>query len=112
MSKKSYNNFSSSRIMTEKIFRKTRLVTKFMKKNFIALAEISEVFALAKKQLTQQVLHPLSQSDWLNLTDNFSDATWIQKTQQKISQYLGIEGEKIPQNQAFLATSDIIEKVA
>ena len=74
-------------------------------------AEILEVFALAKKQLTKQGLHQKSQSDWLDLTDNFSDSTWIQKTQQKVSQYLGIEGQKIPQNQAFLATSDIIESI-
>ena len=44
-------------------------------------AEILEVFALAKKQLNKQGLHQKSQSDWLNLTDNFSDSTWIQKAQ-------------------------------
>ncbi|MDJ0688726.1 MAG: hypothetical protein QNJ41_09460 [Xenococcaceae cyanobacterium MO_188.B32] len=47
----------------------------------------------------------------MDLTDNFSDSTWIQKAQQKVTQYLGIEGQKIPQNQAFLATSDIIESI-
>ncbi len=74
-------------------------------------AEILEVFALAKKQLTKQGLHQKSQSDWLDLTNNFSDSTWIQKAQQKVTQYLGIEGQKIPQTQAFLATSDIIESI-
>ncbi|MDJ0578272.1 MAG: hypothetical protein QNJ65_24350 [Xenococcaceae cyanobacterium MO_234.B1] len=74
-------------------------------------AEILEVFAKAKKQLTQQGLHPLSQPDWLELTKEFSDSPWVQKTQQKVAQYLGIEGQKIPQNQAFLATSDIIESI-
>ena len=82
-----------------------------MKKNFIALAEILEVFANAKKQLSKQGIHPLSQSDWLELTDNFSDSIWIQKAQQKVSQYLGIEAQKIPLTQAFLATSDIIESI-
>ncbi len=74
-------------------------------------AEILEVFALAKKQLIKQGLHQKSQSDWLDLTNNFSDSTWIQKAQQKVTQYLGIEGQKIPQTQAFLATSDIIESI-
>ncbi len=73
--------------------------------------EILEVFALAKKQLIQQGIHPLSQQDWLKLTDNFSDAAWIQSTKQKVSQYLAFEGQKIPPNKAFLATSDIIESI-
>ena len=47
----------------------------------------------------------------MKLTENFSDSAWIQSTQQKVSQYLAIEGEKIPKTQAFLATSDIIESI-
>ena len=81
------------------------------KKELDIYAEILEVFALAKKQLNKQGLHPLSQPDWLKLTENFSDSAWIQSTQQKVSEYLAIEGEKIPKNQAFLATSDIIESI-
>ena len=75
------------------------------------MAEILEVFALAKKQLIQQGIHPFSQQDWLNLTNNFADSPLLQKAQQKVSQYLAIEAEKIPKNQAFLATSDIIESI-
>ncbi len=82
-----------------------------MKKNFIALAEILEVFTLGKNQLIQQGIHPLSQQDWLKLTENFSDLPWIQSTQQKVTEYLALEGKKIPKNQAFLATSDIIESI-
>ena len=74
-------------------------------------AEIIEIFTLGKNQLIQQGIHPLSQQDWLKLTENFSDLPWIQSTQQKVSQYLAIEGEKIPKNQAFIATSDIIESI-
>ena len=74
-------------------------------------AEILEVFDLAKKQLNKQGLHQKSQADWLNLTDNFSDSPLLQKIQQKVSQYLAIEGQKVPKNQAFLATSDIIESI-
>ncbi len=74
-------------------------------------AEILEVFDLAKKQLNKQGLHQQSQSDWLNLTDNFSDSFWIQSTKQKVSQYLAVEGRKIPLNQAFIATSDLIESI-
>ena len=74
-------------------------------------ADILEVFALAKKQLLQQGLHQKSQSDWLKLTEQLADSPGIQLTQQKVSQYLAIEGQKVPQNQAFLATSDIIESI-
>ena len=58
-----------------------------MKNPFIALAEILEVFALAKKQLNQQGLHLLSQPDWLKLTKEISDLPWLQSTKQKVSQY-------------------------
>ncbi len=74
-------------------------------------AEILEIFALAKKQLNKQGLHQKSQQDWLNLTDNFCDSSLLQKTQQKVSQYLAVEGQKVPKNQVFLATSDIIESI-
>ncbi|MDJ0590831.1 MAG: hypothetical protein QNJ72_12675 [Pleurocapsa sp. MO_226.B13] len=74
-------------------------------------AEILEVFTLGKKQLIKQGIHPLSQQDWLKLSEKFSDSAWIQSAQQKVSQYLAIEGEKIPKNQAFIATSDIIESI-
>ncbi len=47
----------------------------------------------------------------MELTKEFSDSPSVQKTQQKVTQYLGIEGQKIPPNQAFLATSDIIESI-
>ena len=47
----------------------------------------------------------------MNLTDNFSDSFWIQSTKQKVSQYLAVEGRKIPLNQAFIATSDLIESI-
>ncbi len=46
-----------------------------------------ELFAVAKKQLNQQGLHPLSQLDWLRLTKEFSDLPWIQSTKQKVSHY-------------------------
>ena len=74
-------------------------------------AEILEVFALAKKQLNKQGLHQKSQAEWLNLTAQIFHSPLHQKTQQKVSQYLAIEGQKIPKNQAFLATSDIIESI-
>ncbi len=74
-------------------------------------ADILEVFTLAKKQLLQQGLHQKSRQDWLELTAKLPDSPWIQLTQQKVSQYLAIEGQKVPQNQAFLATSDIIESI-
>ncbi|MDJ0679852.1 MAG: hypothetical protein QNJ18_08330 [Xenococcaceae cyanobacterium MO_167.B52] len=47
-------------------------------------AEILEVFTLGKKQLIQQGIHPLSQQDWLKLSEKFSDSAWIQSTQQKV----------------------------
>ncbi len=50
-------------------------------------AKILEIFAVAKKQLNQQGLHPLSQLDWLRLTKEFSDFPWIQSTKQKVSHY-------------------------
>ncbi len=74
-------------------------------------AEILEVFHLAKKQLNQQGIHQKSQLDWLELTENFSDLPWIKSSQQKVSQYLNIEGEKIPRYRTFLARSDIIESI-
>ena len=76
-------------------------------------AEIIEVFDLAKKQLIQEGLHQKSQLDWLELTktEKFSDLPWIQSSQQKVSEYLNIEGEKVPQEKIFLATSDIIESI-
>ncbi len=58
-------------------------------------AKILEIFALAKKQLNQQGLHPLSQLDWLRLTKEFSDLPWIQSTKQKVSHYLAFEGQKM-----------------
>ena len=82
-----------------------------MKKNFIALAEILKVFDLAKKQFHKQGLHQKSQQDWLELTKEFSDSPWIQSSQEKVTQYLAIEGQKVPVNQTFLATSDIIESI-
>ena len=75
------------------------------------MAEILEVFDLAKKQFIQQGLHQKSQQDWLKLTNKFSDSSWIQSTKEKVSQYLAIESRKIPLNQAFIATSDIIESI-
>ena len=74
-------------------------------------AEILEVFTLAKKQLLQQGLHQESQQDWLELTENFSDSPWIQSSKQKVSQYLNLEGQKVPRSRTFLATSDIIESI-
>ena len=74
-------------------------------------AEILEVFQVAKKQLNKQGLHQQSPQEWLNLTANFSDSPWIQSTQQKVSQYLAIEGKKISKTKAFIATSDIIESI-
>ncbi|MDJ0692103.1 MAG: hypothetical protein QNJ41_26875 [Xenococcaceae cyanobacterium MO_188.B32] len=47
----------------------------------------------------------------MKLTNKFSDSSWIQSTKEKVSQYLAIEGRKIPLNQAFIATSDIIESI-
>ena len=74
-------------------------------------AEILEVFHLAKKQLNKQGLHQQSPQEWLNLTANFSDAPWIDSTKQKVTQYLAIEGKKVPLTKSFLATSDIIESI-
>ncbi len=74
-------------------------------------AEILEVFALAKKQLIQQGLHQKSQQEWENLAIKFEPSPWVQKSQQKVSEYLAIEGQKIPLNQALIATSDIIESL-
>ena len=77
------------------------------------MAEILEVFELAKKQLNQEGLHKKSQLDWLELTDNekFSELPWLKSSQQKVSEYLNIEGQKVPHEQTFLATSDIIESI-
>ncbi|MDJ0574033.1 MAG: hypothetical protein QNJ65_02550 [Xenococcaceae cyanobacterium MO_234.B1] len=47
----------------------------------------------------------------MNLSDNFFDSPFLQKNQQRVSEYLAIEGKKVPLNQAFLATSDIIESI-
>ena len=47
-------------------------------------AEIIEVFAIAKKQLIQQGIHPFSQQDWLNLSNNFADSSLVQKAQQGV----------------------------
>ncbi len=47
----------------------------------------------------------------MNLIAKFSPSPWIEKTQQKVSEYLAIEGRKIPLNQTFIATSDIIESL-
>ena len=74
-------------------------------------AEIIEIFELAKKQLLQQGLHQKSQQDWLKLTAEFTDSPWVQKTKQQVSEYLAFEGQKLPLNQIFLATSDIIESI-
>ncbi len=74
-------------------------------------AEILKVFDQAKKQFLQQGLHQKSQQDWLNLTAKFPDLPWIQASQKKVNQYLAIEGHKVPLNQTFLATSDIIESI-
>ena len=74
-------------------------------------AEILEVFDLAKKQFLQQGLHQESQQNWLKLTQKFSDSPWVRASQEKVTQYLAIEGQKVPLNQTFLATSDIIESI-
>ena len=74
-------------------------------------AEILEVFALAKKQLIQQGLHQKSQQEWENLALKFEASLWGQKAQQKVSEYLAIEGQKIPANRTFIATSDLIESL-
>ncbi len=74
-------------------------------------AEILKVFALAKKQFLQQGLHQKSQQDWLKLTNEFPDSSWIRSSQEKVTQYLAIEGQKVPENQTLLATSDIIESI-
>ena len=74
-------------------------------------AEILRVFDLAKKQILQQGLHQKSQQDWLELTQEFSDSPWVRASQEKVTQYLAIEAQKVPQNQTFLATSDIIESI-
>ncbi len=74
-------------------------------------AEILEVFDLAKKQFHQLGLHQESQQDWLELTQKFSDSPWVRASQEKVTQYLAIEAQKVPPNQTFLATSDIIESI-
>ena len=74
-------------------------------------AEILKVFDLAKKQFLQQGIHQNSQQDWWELTKEFSDSAWVQASQEKVTQYLAIEAKKIPQNQTFIATSDIIESI-
>ena len=74
-------------------------------------AEILEVFALAKNQLIQQGLHQKSQQEWENLAIQFEPSPWVQKAQQKVSEYLAIEGQKIPTERVFIATSDIIESL-
>ena len=67
------------------------------------MAEILEVFQLAKKQLNQEGLHQKSQLDWLELTENekFSDLPWVQSSQQKVSEYLNIEGLLYHTNEFF-----------
>ncbi len=77
------------------------------------MAEILEVFQLAKKQLNQEGLHQKSQLDWLELTKNekLSELPSVQSSQQKVSEYLSIEGQKVPHERIFLATSDIIESI-
>ncbi|VEP18020.1 conserved hypothetical protein [Hyella patelloides LEGE 07179] len=74
-------------------------------------AEILKVFDLAKKQFHQQGLHQESLQDWLELTEKFSDSPWVRASQEKVTQYLAIEAQKVPPNQTFLATSDIIESI-
>ncbi len=76
-------------------------------------AEIIEVFDLAKKQLNEKGLHQKSGLDWLELikTEKFSDFPWVQSSQQKVSEYLNIEGQKVPHGGFFLATSDLIESI-
>ena len=75
------------------------------------MAEILKVFDLAKKQFIQQGILQNSQQDWLKVTEDFSRSPWIQKAQQKVSEYLAIEIQKVPLNKTFLATSDIIESI-
>ena len=76
-------------------------------------AETIEVFDLAKKQLNEEGLHQKSGLDWLELikTEKLSDLPWVQSSQQKVSEYLNIEGQKVPHGRFFLATSDIIESI-
>ena len=74
-------------------------------------SEILEVFALAKNLIIQQGLHQNSPSDWLNLIAKFSSKPWIKKPQQKVTEYLALEAQKIPLNQTFPATSDLIESL-
>ena len=73
--------------------------------------QILKVFYLAKQQLNQQGLNHYSRQEWLNKKADFSDSLPIQSAQQKVTQYLTLEGQKVPCNQSFLATSDIIESI-
>ncbi len=50
-------------------------------------AEILEVFDLAKKQFHQLGLHQESEQDWLELTEKFSDSSWVRSSKEKVTQY-------------------------
>jgi len=47
----------------------------------------------------------------LELTQKFSDSPWVQVSIKKVTQYLAIEVKRLPNDRAFLATSDIIESI-
>ena len=133
LGRKASNSSSFSQFITDKITRKpcrkkVKIISqaaevgrrKFLEKlgwlltyekELQIYAEILRVFDLAKKQILQQGLHQKSQQDWLELTQEFSDSPWLRASQEKVTQYLAIEAQKIPQNQTFLATSDIIESI-
>ena len=47
----------------------------------------------------------------MELTQKFSDSPWVQVSIKKVTQYLAIEVKRLPNDRAFLATSDIIESI-
>ncbi len=47
----------------------------------------------------------------LTKDEKFSELPWLKSSQQKVSEYLNIEGQKVPPERTFLATSDIIESI-
>ena len=104
--------FQASEIGRRKFLEKLGWLLSYEKELHI-YAEIIQVFDLAKKQLNKEGLHQQSELDWLELikTEKFSDLPWVQSSQQKVSEYLNVEGQKVPHGRFFLATSDIIESI-
>ncbi len=73
------------------------------------IADILQVFSLAKMHLNLCGLHPDSPQEWLDLSQHFTDSTAEIQAAQQVTQYLITSTVQIPHHLTLPVTSDIIE---